>query len=326
MAPPRNAAIAWSQYLAARAAETTLTTGGVDGRLRLARLIGRGLFRGLSKHRHRALEHVKQAYPDWDKRRRTRLATAAFEHLVMLAAEVCYTPRLLHGGNWSQYIRLGSVDRAVQILNSGKSAIVLTGHVGNWEVLGAMMGLLGFPLHAVARPIDNPLVNDWLLGIREKRGMKVITKWNASDRMVEVLEAGEVLGFIADQNAGERGLYVPFFGKLASTYKSIALLAITTQTPVICGAAYRVGGRFQYELDVPDVIEPSDWENQDDPVYYVTARYMRAIEMMVRRCPQQYLWMHRRWRSRPRFERQGKAMPASLRKKLEALPWDVQLD
>lgn len=321
MAPPRNAAIAWSQYLAARVAEMTLTAGGIEGRLTFARFAGRRLFQLTAKHRQRTLDHLAFAFPEKTEQQRRDLAIRVFEHFVMLATEVCYTPKLLHPGNWTQHMRLGEVRDAVRNLCKGEPSIVLTGHCGNWEVLGTMMSLLGFPMHAIARPIDNPLVNDWLIGIREKRGMEIITKWNATDRMTKVLEAGEVLGFIADQNAGDRGMFVPFFGRLASTYKSIGLLAVSTETPVVCGVAHRLGNHYQYEVHVHDVIEPAHWADHPDPVYYVTARYMHAIENMVRRHPEQYLWMHRRWKSRPTFVRKDKPMPKNLRQNLERLPW-----
>ena len=139
--------------------------------------------------------------------------------------------------------------------------------------------------------------------------------------MLDVLRSGSALGFIADQNAGDKGLFVPFFGRLASTYKSIGLLAISQNVPIACGCAGRIGPGAHYEIMTNDIIRPEDWKNRRDPLYYITARFIRSIEMMIRACPEQYLWMHRRWKSRPRHEREGKPMPAALRRNLEELPW-----
>ncbi len=91
--------------------------------------------------------------------------------------------------------------------------------------------------------------------------------------------------------------------------------------PIVCGFCRRVGEGFNYEISTVDVIYPDDWQSMRDPLFYVTARYIRAIETMVRRAPEQYLWMHRRWKSRPRWEEQGKPMPANLQRSLEELPW-----
>lgn len=321
MARASSAPVLWSQYLAARLGDMCLTAGGVDVALRAATALGRGLYAVDRRHRERALGHLRTAFPELSPEQVEDLARRSFEHFVKLAVEVCFTPRLLHTDNWSRHVRLGSIGPAAELLNAGKPAIMLTGHLGNWEVLGTILAILGYPLHAIARPIDNPLVNDWLVDIRQRRGTRIITKWNATDQMVEVLRGGGVLAFIADQNAGDRGIFVPFFGRLASTYKSIALLAITEQVPVICGYARRLEGRFQFEFGVSDLIHPGDWAGCDDPIYYITARYMHAIESMVRLAPEQYLWMHRRWKSRPAFERRGKPMPASLSRNLQSLPW-----
>ncbi|NJL31323.1 MAG: lysophospholipid acyltransferase family protein [Phycisphaerales bacterium] len=141
--------------------------------------------------------------------------------------------------------------------------------------------------------------------------------------MLDVVQRGELLAFIADQDAGAKGLFVPFFGKLASTYKSIGLLALHQNLPIICGYAMRRSQTrgCQYQLGTTDVIHPHEWADHPDPLFYVTARYTRAIEKMVRLALPQYFWMHRRWKTRPRWEREGKAMPVSVRKNLESLPW-----
>jgi len=321
MAPPRNAFSKWSQYLAARCADAAVSMFPVRANLRTATLIGKAMHRIDKRHRQRTLQHLAVAFPDMSDADRADLALQSFEHLVQLAVEVTASPRYLHPASWSQHTRLVRLGPVLELLSAGKPTILVTGHLGNWEVLGTLMAVLGFPSHAIARPLDNPLINQWLMGLREKRGLTIITKWNATDRMVSVLNSGGSLGFIADQNAGDRGMFVPFFGRLASTYKSIGLLAMSQNAPIICGYARRIGPGFRFEMGFEDIIRPEEWADQPDPLYYITARYVRAIEMMVRQRPEQYLWMHRRWKSRPRYERRGEPMPDGLREQLEALPW-----
>jgi KDO2-lipid IV(A) lauroyltransferase len=137
----------------------------------------------------------------------------------------------------------------------------------------------------------------------------------------DILDRRGRVGFIADQNAGDDGIFVPFFNRLASTYKSIPLLAMRHDVPIVVGAAHRSGDRFHYEFDAHDVIEPHEWAAVDDPAFFIAARVNRGIELAIRRSPWQYLWMHRRWKSRPPHERQGKPMPERLRAKLQSLPW-----
>jgi KDO2-lipid IV(A) lauroyltransferase len=99
-------------------------------------------------------------------------------------------------------------------------------------------------------------------------------------------------------------------------------------TPIVAGCARRIGDAFRYELECSDIIMPEEWRDQPDPLFYITARFNRAIEQMIRRAPEQYLWVHRRWKSRPPHERAGKPMPQRLTEKLRQLPWmtDDELD
>ena len=151
--------------------------------------------------------------------------------------------------------------------------------------------------------------------------MRVITKWGAIPVLQEVLRTNGRAGFIADQDAGEQGLFVPFFGRLASSYKAIGLLALRYNVPIMGGFARRIGSRFEYELSTLDVIRSEDWADHPDPLFYITARYTRAIEKAIRQAPDQYLWAYRRWKSRPRHEREGRQMPSRMIAKLESLPW-----
>lgn len=218
---------------------------------------------------------------------------------------------------------------ALDILLSRRRCILLTGHCGNWELLAYIIAAVGFPMHAVYRPLDNPALDQWVRSTRGRRGVTLLDKFGAANRINEVLAEGHPLAFVADQNAGDRGLFVPYFGRLTSTYKAIGLLAIKHNAPVMCAAARRLkgpeawrdGGGFRYRMEVTDVIEPDAWKNHPDPLFYITARYRRALEQMVRKAPEQYLWMHRMWKSRPRHERDGKPVPKAQIEKLRTLPW-----
>ena len=314
----------WIQYLAARFAGFALSVGHIDSNLRVMESVGRLGYWFDKRRRQRVLTNLRQSFPELSEGQREALAVGSFQHFMKLVVELAVTPRVMHADSWTKHVQFRDMGESLKWFNAGKSAIVLTGHVGNWEMLGYTNALMGYPVDALARPIDNPLVNQWVLDVREQRGLRIITKFDATARMVEVLTAGGQLGFVADQNAGRKGMFVPFFNRMASTYKSIGLLAISQDVPIICGFARRIARSFRYEISTLDFIYPDDWKSQRDPLFYVTARYTRAIEMMVRRSPEQYLWMHRRWKTRPRWEEEGKPMPASVQGKLESLPWMTQ--
>lgn len=311
----------WTQYLGARTAVAALTCFDVDWNLRTGGLIGSFAHRMDGRRAERSKANIRQSFPEWSEERVEATAEASMQHLIRFVIETLHTPRLIHEDTWPARLEVDKLGEAVAALNSDRPVILVTGHMGNFELLGYALATMGYPVDALARPLDNPLVYDWLLGIRERKGMRVITKWDATDQMVDVLKGGGALAFIADQNAGEKQHFVPFMGRLASAYKSIALLATQFDATVVCGYALRKGDRFQYEIGTTDVIYPDDWADVRDPLYYITARYARALELAVRRCPEQYWWMHRRWKSRPKHERLGKEMPRVLRRNLEDLPW-----
>lgn len=321
MARNQSALTNWWQYLALRLAATALHMFPINQNLRTARLGGSLMYQFDRKHRHRAMRNIARSFPDVPTARAARIAERSMQHFLQLGVEVLFTTRLVHLDTWSRYTQLRDLHEALDVMLSDRPKIMVTGHFGNWELLGYTLATLGLDMDALARPIDNPLVNRWLTDVRQKRGMRLITKWGATDQMVDIMANHGTLAFIADQNAGEKDLFVPFFGRLASTYKSIGLLAMRSNAPVVCGYARRLGPTFRYEIGTTDIIYPEDWSRQPDPLYYLTARYMRAIENMVRLDPTQYLWVHRRWKTRPRHERQGKPMPPGLRRQLDGLPW-----
>ncbi len=301
---------------------------GFSGRLlgEIGDLFGRAPFN--RPRIERSIANIRWCFPEMGEHRAAAIAHASYRHLFMLAGEQSMSAHEYNFARWPHWIELGDVQEAVQLMLSGPS-ILITGHCGNWELLGAWLGALGLPLHAVYRPFDNLALDAWVRRTRSRLGIELVDKFGAADALPIALERNELVAFIADQNAGDRGIYVPFFDRLASTYKSIGLLAMRHNAPIICGVANRSSAtsdaaapqRFQYTINVVDIIKPDDWADQADPLFYVTARYRRAMELMIRRAPEQYLWMQKAWRSRPRFEREEKPFPNQLRAKLESLPW-----
>jgi KDO2-lipid IV(A) lauroyltransferase len=270
----------------------------------------------------RARDNIMRSFPDWSHAEAQATAVASVQHLFRLAVvDAVQMDRYIHPARWWDHVDIRAVGPVIEAVQSGRSALLVTGHLGNWELLGYTLSMLGVPLHALARPLDNPLLNAWLLGIRQAWGMRILTKFGAAPEMQAILDRGEHLGFIADQNAGDRGMFVPFFGRLASAYKSIAVLAITNRSPVVVAAAFRTAPGLHYRVSVHEVIQPEQWQDKADPVYWLTARYTWGLEQLVRSNPNQYLWLHRRWKSRPRHETQGKPMPRALVRQIEQLDW-----
>lgn len=312
-------------YAAVRAVVAAIDVFGLQESSSVVAGAGRSWARSrFNRARHaRAKANIAWAFPragdDWIE----RAAVASYEHLFLLAAELASLPRLITPARWDRHVRLNGIGEALSIVASGQPAILISGHVGNWEALGFTLASLGVPLNAVYRPLNQKPIDDWVRRVRAARGLALLDKFGATDRFPAIIEGGGCVGFTADQNAGDRGLFVPFFDRLASAYKSIGLLAMRYDLPIICGMAQRqpASAPERFSLVVADIIRPADWAGQPDPLFYITARYRRAIETMVRQAPEQYLWMHRAWKSRPRHERLGRPFPEALRRKIAALPW-----
>jgi len=302
--------VSFAQYFGARFTAMMLGLFPVNANLKTARDIGSLIYRIDKKHRKRGLENLRASFPEKSEAELAEIAERSMQHFISLVMDVLFTTRMINLETWHRHTRLCNMGEALKVLLRGRGAIVLTGHYGNWEILGYTLATLGFETYSVARPIDNPHIDAWLLGVRERRGQVILSKRGVTTNALEVLQRKGVLGFIADQNAGPKGMFVPFFGRLASTYKSIGLLAIEHNVPVVVGYARRRGDQFSFDLGVQDVIYPEDWQNYPrdqykDELHYLTARYTKGIEDFVRADPSQYLWIHRRWKTRPKDEVAG---------------------
>lgn len=303
MAKPRNDLIDRLQYVAFRVVAMLVQCWPVNANLRTAKLLGGMMYRLDRRHRERALANLRRSFPDLSERHREVLARRSMEELFMFFIEMLFTTRLIRIDTWARYVRLRNFEETLGMMVRRQGGLImLTGHYGNFEILGYLLATLGFPTSSVARPLDNPYLSDFVFGVRERQGQRIIAKKGATDDVVEVIESGGAVAFVADQNAGSKGMFVDFFGRKASTYKSIGLLAMQYETPVVVGYSRRIDDRFEFEIGVQDVIHPADWKTQEDPLRYITQRYTKALEDVIRADPGQYWWVHRRWKTRPKGE------------------------
>jgi KDO2-lipid IV(A) lauroyltransferase len=164
---------------------------------------------------------------------------------------------------------------------------------------GYILGLIGFPTYAIARRLDNPHLDRFLKGFRERQGQIILDKNDDYQRMLEVLKSGGVLATLGDQDAGPRGLFVDFFGRPASTHKAVALFALEYQVPMMVSGVRRLGDSLCYEVHIADLILPEEYAGQPDAVRAITERFTKDLEGIIRQAPAQYFWLHRRWKHAP---------------------------
>ena len=300
MARPRNKLLDLLAYMGLRIFAGIVRRVSPRANYRTARWLGELLWRLDRKHRRIACGHLRLSFPDWPEERVQRIARQSMANMVYLAIEVLLTPHLITPTTWRRHIRLVNMSESLRLLLRGQSGVImLTGHFGNWEVIGYAMATLGLPSVSVARPLDNPHINDFVMGVRERTGQGILYKKGATASMDDVLEARGDLAFIADQDAGRKGVFVDFFGRPASTYRSIALLAHRHQAPIVIGYGKRLSDRFEFEIGIQRVIHPAEWQGQENEVVWITQEFTREVEKVARTAPEQYLWVHRRWKNRP---------------------------
>ena len=300
MAKPRSAVGDYCIYFIVRALVHFLQNLPLATGRTLARALAWLAYRVDRRHREVALDNLRHAFPNqYTEKQLQAMVLEVYRHFCMVLIEIVHLPRKLHLHNWRQFIELPDGPKIVDVLLSGRPALIVTGHFGNWEMAGYMLGLLGFQTYAVARPLDNPFLDQFLRRFRERTGQKLLAKRGELDKMQSILDAGSVICTLADQDAGRHGLFVDFFGRPASTHKAIALLALQHDALLVVCGAQRVAEPMQYAIRVMDVIRPEEYAHTPRAVQAITQRFTSSLETLVRLDPQQYFWLHRRWKHQP---------------------------
>ena len=276
----------------------------VEKVLKFAAFLGKGFWKHYARGRERALENLRASFPEKDEKWIEETGIRSFENLVMLAVDVVFSPRIIRKDNWEQFSTYKNVERIKWMMAEHRPMLLAGPHYGNFEIIGYLLGEFGFDIYSIARPFDNKFLNKYLYDFRQRKGQKIIDKKGASEQMEQIIKQGSTLCFVADQNAGKKGIFVDFFGRKASTYKSIGLLAIQYNLPIGVGVSRRIGNRFFFEIEVERLIMPEEWKDKEDPLLWITQEYTKAFEDSIRKDPTQYWWIHHRWKTRPKDERQ----------------------
>src|SRR5579875_3658458 len=312
MSKPRSKLADFAVYLGVRVVVCFLQVLSFRAASQAANILAWLAYHVDRRHRLVARDNLRYAFGDGDAAERDRLVRAVYRHFCTMLMEIIHLPRKLHPHNWKQHMRLLNPSAIVDVLLSDRPVLVVSGHFGNWELGGYVLALLGFRTHAIARPLDNPYVDAFLRRFREGTGQKVLRKDGDFDKMQQVLASGGILLTLGDQDAGQKGQFVDFFGRPASTHKAVALLALEYNVPMLVLTSVRVaapaaGGSaaWRYEAAVAAIIYPDEYKGRPDAVPALTQRFTSALERMIRRHPEQYFWLHRRWKHQPK-RRQGR--------------------
>lgn len=249
------------------------------------------------RHRRRAVFHARTIL-GMDEESALAFAKRVYRHYGIMLAEFARLPGT-DLRDFEKMVDLSAVKDTWDVLkSSGKGWVAVTAHAGNWEYGGASMGTLGLIEGAIARPIDNPLVNEYIRKIRESTGNRIWDKQGAMRHAMTVLRQGKGFGILLDQDAGLDGWMIPFFGRDASTMPFPAKLAVRQGVPMFAGVLHRVGDqpmRFKLRLCPPRYPEPG--ADPDVDAKRLLTELNKDLEDLIRMAPEQWLWIHRRWKT-----------------------------
>jgi KDO2-lipid IV(A) lauroyltransferase len=260
------------------------------------------LFSMQPKLRKTAEFNLRLAFPDWSEAQRKDATRKMVRNLGWMAAEFARFPRLTRE-NIEEVVLLEGHENFLEGQRRGKGVLYLTGHIGAWELSSFAHALYGYPLHYMARPLDNQHLDALVNKYRCASGNEPIFKNESARVMLRILKSGGTVGILADQNTmPEEGVFVDFFGKFACTTTGLARVALHTGAAVVPGYAYWDESIQKYHLRFEPPVELIRTGDTERDVFENTQRFTRVIEEIIRKHPDQWVWIHQRWKNRPKGE------------------------
>src|SRR5271154_5681537 len=265
----------------------------------LAATVARAVYMLLPKLRKTAEFNLRLAFPEWDEAQRRATIRGMVQNLGWMAAEFARLPRYTKE-NIEQVVILDGHENFLEGQRRGKGVLYLTGHIGAWELSSFAHALYGFPLHYMARPLDNQRLDNLVNRYRCLSGNQPIFKNESARAMLKTLHEAGTVGILADQNTMlQEGVFVDFFGAPACTSTGLARVALHTDAAVVPGYVFWDPGIRKYRLRFEPPVELVRTGNAERDVQENTARFAKIIEEIIRQHPEQWVWMHARWKSVP---------------------------
>jgi len=268
----------------------------------LAAGVASALYNVLPKLRRTAEVNLRLAFPEWDAARRREVIRGMVRNLGWMAAEFARFPRYTKE-NIGETLVLDGHENFLGGQLRGKGVLYLTGHIGAWELSSFAHALYGYPLHYMARPLDNARVDKLVNDYRSLSGNQPIFKNESARVLLKILKETGTVGILADQNTmPEEGVFVDFFGKSACTTTGIARVALHTDAAVVPGYAYWDGDIGKYRLRFEPAVELVRTGDTERDIFVNTQKFAKVLEGIIRMHPEQWVWVHARWKTRPKGE------------------------
>lgn len=247
-----------------------------------------------------AVENLMRAFPELSPREAEERYIACWAHLAKVGAELARMSRL-NFDQMSRYIDGSDIAKIPPIIARGKGIIFVSGHLGNWEWLGAMTAMAGIPITYVVAGQSNRMVEEWLDRMRQGAGVEIINRRDPAKAILTALKRGRVIAMLSDQDAGNGGVFTEFFGHPASTPRGPAVFYSKTGAPLVFGSCMRQKDG-KYRISYEELIPPASTDDRQADETAVMSLVSARIEQEIRQYPEQYLWLHRRWKTKPDFQ------------------------
>jgi KDO2-lipid IV(A) lauroyltransferase len=265
---------------------------------KIADLLGRVLFIADKKHRRIAMDNLTYAFGhEKQPEEIEKIARQVFINLVQVVFEIGWSLQL-DERRLSKHFKIDGYHHIKKAYEKGRGVLVLTAHFGNWELLSVIGGMIKFPQSIVVRPLDFKPLDHFVFKLRTRFGGKMIPKQRSFRKIIRRLDRGEVVYLLMDQNVDwYEGVFADFMDHRACTNKGLALLALKTEAPVVSVFMVREKSGFRAEFG-PEIFTVKTGDRQKD-IEINTQEYNRAIENIIRRYPDQWFWVHQRWKTKP---------------------------
>ena len=272
--------------------------------MRFGKSFGKFLAKKFPKLQKTAKRNLEIALPELSVEEKRKIVHGTFESLGRHLGFVSHFRKFKHEDIKDLIEVVGKEENFETALAKGNGVLFFTGHFGSWEVFNLLAPAFGYGMNILVRRIDNPLIEDFVDSFRTKFGTVTLDKTKSARKMFRVLENGEILGILADLNVQEKeGVFVDFFGVPASTTTSIAKLALKTNAEVLPAFAVWNEEKGKYVVHLEPAVKYEKSENQDEDIKVLTQKITNVVEEYVRKYPEQWLWIHKRWNTRPKGEK-----------------------
>ncbi|HEV7510717.1 MAG TPA: lysophospholipid acyltransferase family protein [Candidatus Acidoferrum sp.] len=293
----------WLEYAAVRVSLKVLEILPQGAARWLASAVARVLYVLSAKLRKTAEFNLRLAFPEWAESQRQQVIRNMTTNLGRMAAEFARMPKY-SAANIQELVVLEDHENFLQGHEQGKGVLYLTGHIGAWELSSFAHALYGYPLHYMARPLDNRKLDELVNRYRSLSGNRPIYKNESARLMLKVLKDAGTVGILADQNTmPSEGVFVDFFGTPACSTTGLARVALHTGAAVVPGYAYWDGAIKKYRLRFELPVELVRTGDNERDIFENTQKFTKVLEEIIRKYPDQWVWVHGRWNTRPPGER-----------------------